>query len=162
MQLIQRTSLFYQVGTSDKVYEVDLCQVAPDRYMVNYRYGRRGGTLRQGAETVTALPLAEAQKAFDRTNRSKVSKGYQEAATAVPKAASAAISIPEVIDPDARDRFMLVRLAQVVNNPHAVSSPQEWKLDRVIWRAGEVQLTALISTDFCQSIRLVCHLDRSR
>jgi predicted DNA-binding WGR domain protein len=142
MQLIQRTSLFYQVGTSDKVYEVDLCQVAPDRYMVNYRYGRRGGTLREGAETVTALPLAEAQKAFDRLVRSKVSKGYQEAVTAAPKAASAEISNPDVVDPDARDRYMLARLALAVNNPHPVSSPQEWKLDRVIWRAGEVQLTA--------------------
>jgi predicted DNA-binding WGR domain protein len=77
MQLIQRTTLFYQAGTSDKVYEVDLCQVAPDRYMVNYRYGKWGGTLREGVETVTALPLAEAQKAFDRLIRSKVSKGDQ-------------------------------------------------------------------------------------
>ncbi len=138
MQLIQRTSLFYQSGTSDKVYEVDLCQVAPDRYMVNYRYGRRGKTLREGTETVTTLPLDKAQKAFDRLVRSKVSKGYQEASTAAPEI----ISTPHVIDPDARDRVILARLALAINNPQAVSQPKEWKLDRVIWRSGELQLTA--------------------
>jgi predicted DNA-binding WGR domain protein len=138
MQLIQRASLFYQSGTSDKVYEVDLCQVAPDRYMVNYRYGRRGKTLREGAETVTALPLDEAQKAFDRLVRSKVSKGYQEASTVAPEI----ISTPHIIDPDARDRVILARLALAINNPQAVSQPTEWKLDRVIWRSGELQLMA--------------------
>jgi hypothetical protein len=40
MQLIHRTSLAYQSGSSDKVYEVDLCQLAADRYVVNYAQGR--------------------------------------------------------------------------------------------------------------------------
>jgi hypothetical protein len=65
MQLIQRQTLVYQAGNSDKVYEVDLSEVAPARYMVNYRYGKRGGNLREGAETVAAVPLAEAQQVFD-------------------------------------------------------------------------------------------------
>ena len=65
MQLIKRTSLYYREGSSDKVYEVDLCEVSPGRYVVNFRYGRRGSNLREGVETVQALPLNEAERAFD-------------------------------------------------------------------------------------------------
>jgi hypothetical protein len=53
---------------------VDLSEVAPERYLVNYRYGKRGGNLREGAETGSAVPLAEAQKAFDRLVRSELTK----------------------------------------------------------------------------------------
>lgn len=143
MQLIQRQTLVYQAGNSDKVYEVDLCQVAPDRYMVNYRYGKRGGNLREGAETVAAVPLAEAQRVFDRLVRSKVTKGYQEAGTVAPEAVAANISVPVSIDdPDLRHRAILARLMLGVNNRHAVANPDAWRLDRAIWRSGELQLTA--------------------
>ena len=71
--------------------------------MVNYRYGKRGGNLREGAETVAAVPLAEAQKVFDRLVRSKVTKGDREAGTVAPEAVAATISTPveigdEVVD----------------------------------------------------------------
>jgi predicted DNA-binding WGR domain protein len=143
MQLIQRKILVYQAGSSDKVYEVDLCEVAPDRYMVNYRYGKRGGNLREGSETVAAVPLVEAQKAFDRLIQSKVTKGYREAGTVAPEAVAAAISVPvEIDDPDARNRAILARLMLAVNNRHAVAKPKEWKIGRAIWKAGELQLAA--------------------
>jgi predicted DNA-binding WGR domain protein len=144
MQLIQRKILVYQAGNSDKVYEVDLCQVAPDRYMVNYRYGKRGGNLREGAETVAAVPLDEAQRVFDRLVESKVKKGYQEAGTVAPEAVAANISVPVAIDeePDLRHRAILARLMLGVNNRHAVATPNEWRLDRAIWRSGELQLAA--------------------
>ncbi|WP_295615105.1 WGR domain-containing protein [Chamaesiphon sp. GL140_3_metabinner_50] len=142
MQLIQRKTLTYQAGNSDKVYEVDLAEVATDRYMVNYRYGKRGGTLREGAETVAAVPLAEAQKVFDRLVRSKVSKGYLEAGTAAPSAVVAQV-IPAIGDDlGARDRAILARLMLAVNNRNAVVKPKEWQISRAIWRSGELQLTA--------------------
>jgi predicted DNA-binding WGR domain protein len=145
MQLIQRQTLVYQAGNSDKVYEVDLCQVAPDRYMVNYRYGKRGGNLREGAETVAAVPLGEAQRVFDRLVRSKVTKGYQEAGTVAPEAIAANISVPVSIDdPDLRHRAILARLMLGVNNRHAVANPAAWQLDRAIWRSGELQLAAAV------------------
>ncbi len=143
MQLIQRKTLVYQAGSSDKVYEVDLCEVAPDRYLVNYRYGKRGGNLREGAETVTAVPLAAAQKAFDRLIRSKMTKGYQETGTVAPEAVAATISVPVSIDdPDARNRAILARLMLAVNNRNAVVKPKEWRISRAIWRSGELQLAA--------------------
>ncbi len=143
MQLIQRTTLAYQAGNSDKVYEVDLCQVATDRYVVNYRYGKRGGNLREGTETVAAVPLAEAQRVFDRLVRSKVTKGYQEIGIAAPEPVVAPVRVPlSSEDLAARDRAILARLTAAVKNRNALATPKQWQLDRVIWRAGELQLAA--------------------
>ncbi|WP_310481347.1 WGR domain-containing protein [Chamaesiphon sp. VAR_48_metabat_403] len=142
MQLIQRKTLIYQAGNSDKVYEVDLSEVATDRYMVNYRYGKRGGTLREGAETVAAVPLVEAQKVFDRLIRSKVSKGYLEASAAAPSTVAAQAIPVSDDDLDARERAILARLMLAVNNRKAVAKPREWQISRAIWRSGELQLTA--------------------
>ncbi len=142
MQLIQRKTLIYQAGNSDKVYEVDLSEVATDRYMVNYRYGKRGGTLREGAETVAAVPLAEAQRVFDRLVRSKVSKGYLEASTAAPSAVTAQVVSVSNEDLAERDRAILARLMLAVNNRNAVAKPKEWQISRAIWRSGELKLTA--------------------
>ncbi|WP_373541018.1 WGR domain-containing protein [Chamaesiphon sp.] len=143
MQLIQRQTLVYQAGNSDKVYEVDLCQIALDRYLVNYRYGRRGGNLREGTETVAAVPLAAAQKAFDRLVRSKLTKGYQVAGTAATEPVSAPISVPvRSEDLEVRNQAILARLTAAVQHRNAVVTAKQWQLDRVIWRAGELQLAA--------------------
>jgi hypothetical protein len=143
MQLIQRKTLVYQAGNSDKVYEVDLAEVAPDRYVVNYRYGKRGGNLREGAETVSPLPLAEAQRVFDRLIQSKVTKGYLVAGTVAPEAVAATVSVPvEIDEPDVRNRAILARLMLAVNNRNTVAKPKEWRIDRAIWRVGELQLAA--------------------
>jgi predicted DNA-binding WGR domain protein len=143
MQLIQRATLAYQAGNSDKVYEVDLCQIATDRYVVNYRYGRRGGNLREGAETVAAVPLAEAQRVFDRLVRSKVTKGYQVAGTAAPELVTATVLVPvSSEDLAARNQAILARLTAAVQNQNPVATTKQWQLERVIWRAGELQLAA--------------------
>jgi predicted DNA-binding WGR domain protein len=84
MQLIQRQTLVYQAGSSDKVYEVDLCEVAVAKYVVNYRYGKRGGTMKEGSQTPAALALSTAQAVFDKLVASKVAKGYRDAAAPVP------------------------------------------------------------------------------
>jgi predicted DNA-binding WGR domain protein len=143
MQLIQRRTLVYQAGSSDKVYEVDLCQVADDRYVVNYRYGKRGGTLKEGSQTPSALPLAAAQVAFDKLVNSKVAKGYREAGTAAPPSAPVARPAPQfTADFAGRDRQILDRLTAAVQNPQAASRPKQWPLSRTIWRAGELRIAA--------------------
>ena len=45
MKLIEQTFLVFRKGRSEKVYEVDLCQVGEGRFVVNFRYGRRGRRL---------------------------------------------------------------------------------------------------------------------
>ncbi len=156
MQLIKRTSLYYREGTSDKVYEVDLCEVSPDRYVVNFRYGRRDSNLREGVETVQALPLSEAQRAFDKLVGSKVKKGYQEG-DALPAATPAPIPKRiQVVDPEARKRAVLRRLeeeeggstltgqlnrfVQNVLKTGQTNAKSKWPLERAIWRAGELQI----------------------
>jgi predicted DNA-binding WGR domain protein len=141
MQLIQRKTLVYQAGSSDKVYEVDLCQLATDRYVVNYRFGRRGGTLKEGCQTPSALALAAAQVAFDKLVNSKLAKGYQDSA-AVVVAAPKAVAPVFVPDFAGRNQHILDRLTAAVSNPDQPNVPRQWPLDRVIWRSGELQLTA--------------------
>jgi predicted DNA-binding WGR domain protein len=141
MQLIQRKTLVYQAGSSDKVYEVDLCQLATDRYVVNYRFGRRGGTLKEGCQTPSALALVAAQTAFDKLVNSKLAKGYQDSGAvfvAAPKA-PAPVFVPDLAG---RDQHILDRLSAAISNPGQPDLPKQWPIDRVIWRCGELQLTA--------------------
>ncbi len=79
MKLIQQTRLHYQDAKSDKIYEVDLCEVTNDTYLVNFRYGRRGKELREGTKTDQPVPLAKAQQIFDKLVNDKTKKGYQDA-----------------------------------------------------------------------------------
>ena len=64
MKLVRKISLAYQEGRSDKVYEVDLCEVGPDQYVVNFRYGRRGMPLRDGTKTVLPVSRGQADRIY--------------------------------------------------------------------------------------------------
>ena len=78
MKLIRQTVLVYREGSSDKVYEVDLCEVGAEAFVVNFRYGRRGSRLKEGVKTVSPVPRAEAEKVFQDLVGSKTRKGYRE------------------------------------------------------------------------------------
>lgn len=135
MQLIKRTTLHFQEGTSDKVYEVDLCLVGSDRYVVNFRYGRRGATLKEGVKTEQPVTLAQAEKAFDKLVSEKTKKGYQDVSSTVVGETPA----PKTLNPpnpDAQKQGILTRLADRNSN--------KWPLERVIWRAGELKITEAV------------------
>ena len=83
MKLVKQVILFYREGSSDKVYEVDLCEVGVGRYVVNFRYGRRGAVLKEGTKTATPVALAAAEREFNDLVESKRKKGYQEIADPV-------------------------------------------------------------------------------
>lgn len=157
MQLSQRTTLLYQDDKSDKVYEVDLVQVGDLLYVVNFRYGKRGKNLREGSETASALPEAEARRAFDRLVTSKTRKGYvdvtgQDLSQLVPSTVSAKTPAKpkQERDPAARNQAILARLQAEVRGESPVITKykktkkdrQPWSIDRVIWRSGELGLTA--------------------
>jgi predicted DNA-binding WGR domain protein len=160
MQIIKRTTLLYQAGSSAKVYEIDLCQVGDNRYVVNSRYGKQGAILKENSETVTAISLEQAQKLRDRLVNAKVSKGYRDAteeteATSTPIASPPPPPIEIPIDSDARTQAILNRLVDILNSgvPTGVVSGQRMgrisnrdrksPLDRLIWRAGELKITAV-------------------
>ena len=153
MKLVKRVSLHYQAGNSDKVYETDLCQIAEDRYLVNFRYGRRGKSLKEGSKTVQPVSLAEAEKIFDKLIADKKKKGYQDV-EAVAAIASQDIAAPITFTSNnPRHQAIINRLVQ--------RNERNWSLERVIWRTGELRieeavplLVKLISTgtplrDYC-------------
>jgi predicted DNA-binding WGR domain protein len=120
MQIIKRTTLLYQAGSSAKVYEIDLCQIGDNRYVVNSRYGKQDTVLKEKSETVTAVSLEQAQKLCDRLVNAKVSKGYRDAtgeaaAISTPIASSPPPPIEISIDSDARIQAILNRLVAILN-----------------------------------------------
>lgn len=150
MKLIKRTALYFQDDRSDKIYEVDLCQSGENLYSVNFRYGRRGANLKEGTKTDTAVPLAQAEKVFDKLVAEKVKKGYLEVLSDAPSAPDAAAELPRA---ETRQQAIL--------NNIAIGGSPKWPLERAIWRAGELKiaeagrgLIALIGTgeplrDYC-------------
>ena len=87
MSVIKQVELFYQEGTSDKVYHATIVKDG-DAYSVKVAWGRRGGALNSGAKAIK-VPLAAAHKKFDSLVREKTNKGYQPITVEVQPAAVA-------------------------------------------------------------------------
>src|SRR5215213_1063150 len=134
MKLIRQTVLVYREGSSDKVYEVDLCEVGAESYVVNFRYGRRGARLKEGVKTVSPVPRREAEEVFQGLVTSKTRKGYREinAQAAEPPTRP---RVSGAADRDAQARVIVDRL-----RGRPGGGRQSWPLERVIWRAGELKL----------------------
>ncbi len=81
MRVIEQARLGFREGTSDKVYEVDLVEVASGQYVVNFRYGRRGGALTDGTKTAAPVPLAKARTIFEKLVAEKTAGGYRPLAS---------------------------------------------------------------------------------
>ncbi len=141
MELIRRTRLVFQEGKSDKVYEVDLCDLGAkqgeSRYLVNFRYGRRGASLREGTKTTAPVDLTEAHKLFDSVVVSKTNKGYQVVETEGPPGipeASPDKSFAEV--PDNPQASIILQRLQDAARTGQISE----RVKRAVWRAGELRL----------------------
>lgn len=84
MKFIKRTKLTFTEGNSDKVYEVDLCELMNDseqRFLVNFRYGRRGSNLKEGTKTPVPASFQNAEDIFNSLVVSKTNKGYVDSQT---------------------------------------------------------------------------------
>lgn len=136
MKFVRNVKLFFREGNSDKTYEIDLCEVGPDQYIVNFRYGKRGANLKEGTKTTTPVPLAAANSIFDALEKEKRSKGYigeQESASKEQLTDDASAAIIDGIS-NPRHKAILKRLQNRPAGKHA------WKMSRVIWRAGELRI----------------------
>lgn len=153
MKLIKQVRLVLP-GAVAKVHEVDLCEVGPDQFVVNYRYGKLGKALQDGS--LTALPVRrdEAIRLFDAELAKRRAKGYGDPnapappapAPLVPPAAPPVATAPPTPaatvprrpgfgpPPDQRARI-LFRLRA------GDDKYKEWPLDRAVWRAGELGLS---------------------
>ena len=75
-QTVKNIQLFFQEGSSDKVYHATLVQEDDGTFSVDVEWGRRGSGLNRGrkAQKVTR---AVADKTFDKLVREKTNKGYE-------------------------------------------------------------------------------------
>ncbi|ABC30680.1 probable DNA binding protein containing WGR domain [Hahella chejuensis KCTC 2396] len=166
MKLIKKASLHFQEGNSNKVYEVELSEAASrkdDRFLVNFRYGRQGGALREGTKTPAPVTLEEAERLFDSVVVSKTNKGYYDISRGA-LATSAGDAGSKPATPEG-PTDMLVKLLEKLR--------QEWdngKRARLIWRLGELgrpeagqELAACVGKgDWLQDFAVAWALGRTR
>ena len=135
VKLIQQTILHFQQGNSDKIYEIDLCEITQNEYVVNFQYGRRGASLREGTKTVFPVPLDEAQKVFEDLAQSKIKKGYK-VGQSLDETDTLANNETASANPDEFETALLAHLEAVLDNPDTVS----WSRSRILWRIGEARI----------------------
>jgi hypothetical protein len=150
MRLIKQSILFFQEGNSDKVYETDLCDVGNDKYVVNFRYGRRGANLKEGSKTPIPVSLQEAEKIYNEVVNEKIAKGYTGAPGIAAKPLDenflAGISLPGVniaAMPEGKIKSILQRLDTEANATRPARN-YRWKFSRVIWKAGEYKIAEAV------------------
>lgn len=76
MMIVEKADLWFQEGSSDKVYHAAI-EESCGGFIVTFQYGRRGGHMNTGTKTDFPVSRAEAQKVFDKLVQSKLKKGYQ-------------------------------------------------------------------------------------
>jgi hypothetical protein len=77
VRIVRSAQLWFVEGKSDKVYEIEIVEVAAEQFVVNIRFGRRGSALRDGTKTANPVPLVKAQAIFDELVADKRNGGYQ-------------------------------------------------------------------------------------
>ncbi len=138
MKLLKQKKLYFSEGKSDKVYEVDLCESSTDLFIVNFRYGRRGATLREGTKTVFPVSYEEALKVYDKLIASKEKKGYSESGVVARKP----IPKKETIPVNAiREETILTYLKEATLGTYA----RNWKVSRIILRALHLNITSAVT-----------------
>ena len=139
MKIVRTARLWFKQGTSDKVYEADLVDTeSPDasqRFLVNFRFGRRGQILQDGTKTPAPVARAAAEKLFDSVIVAKVNDGYRrmDGGEPAPEAAPATAAKSA----GGRERELLARLEGCLREPWPVK-----ERDRLFWRIGEVRIEA--------------------
>ena len=74
--VLESVDLFFQQGSSDKEYHIQINQQNDHLYNVEAQWGRRGGALTTAIKTITDN-LTDARKVFNKIRGEKVGKGYQ-------------------------------------------------------------------------------------
>jgi bifunctional non-homologous end joining protein LigD len=112
-------------GTSDKEYRIQLSKKGAG-YVVNFQFGRRGGSLQTGTKTTTPVSQLEAEIIYDRLMREKVGKGYNEGKVIAGSAPVAPVAAP--VGSSSYTRFP-VELLEEITRPVAdayIKAPGYW------------------------------------
>ena len=134
MQQVRKARLYFREGGSDKVYEVDLLRFSKGRYVVNFRYGRRGGRLQEGTKTLTPVDRQKAETIFDSVVVSKKNKGYMDRD-------DQSIVTPSL---DAAESRVSIEAAVIRRFHNALRSNNPRPLRRAVWRIGELAINAAV------------------
>jgi len=137
LKLLKSKSLYFKDAKSDKVYEVDLCEVDSELFVVNFRYGRKGSTLRERTKTVFPISYEEAVTVFDKLIKSKENKGYAEEGQESILIKKTKINEDDKVN-TARNEVILKYLKDAVLGNYT----RDWKVSRIIWRAGVLGLVS--------------------
>jgi len=136
MKLVRKVRLVFREGKSDKVYEVDLVELPgpqAERFLVNFRYGRRGSALRDGTKTTRAVTLAEAEDVYQSVVVSKTNSGYWDEAGEAPVRAAPAPTATTAGNPAARTAALLAALS---------GEDDSQERGRIAWRLGQGEAIA--------------------
>jgi bifunctional non-homologous end joining protein LigD len=95
--LVEKISLFFKQGSSDKYYNIAIEEVETDLFMVPFTYGRRGTSGQSGSKTSEPVPYDKAKKAYDKVVKQKKAKGYQLGTGNAPGTVSGGSSIKHPI-----------------------------------------------------------------
>lgn len=139
MKLVRKARLYFKEGKSDKVYEVDLCRLSGERYVVNFRYGRRNTNLREGTKTTEPVDRQTAEKIFDSVVVSKTNKGYKDA-DRQPHIDAAAPEPAQPADAPAGGERKGIEAAIVKRFRDATARSDRAAVRRAAWRIGELAI----------------------
>ncbi|MEO1428556.1 MAG: HEAT repeat domain-containing protein [Cyanobacteria bacterium J06633_8] len=132
MNLIKRITLHSQ-GNPQSVYEVNLQEVEEGKYEVYFtciEFKTKYNYHTDGTKTKQPVSLEEAEKIFHRFIRDKKKRGYVD----IFHTSDDSMSITQpFFDDFERKQVILERLEN--------KKPSKWKLERAIWRAGELKIT---------------------
>jgi bifunctional non-homologous end joining protein LigD len=90
----ESVELYFQQGSSDKVYQLQLESVQ-EQWSVNAQWGRRGSAL-QSDSKVSSVAYEEAKRVYDRILREKMGKGYRIAQATANGDAPISVGLPSV------------------------------------------------------------------
>lgn len=71
-KIVERVSLYYREGSSDKVYVIELAEESPGKFSVTGYNGRRGSQLVAQPKTATPVTLTEARRIFNQLESAKL------------------------------------------------------------------------------------------
>lgn len=138
MRIVDQARLGFQEGKSDKVYEVDLVEMAAGQHVVNFRFGRRGTALRDGTKTPLPVSLEQARSIFAALVAEKTARGYQPigGADATPQREQGdTANAPNAPDTVARTEQLLI---EALRRGHRSQIP----IHLVVRKVGERSMTA--------------------
>lgn len=99
---MERITLYYRDGRSDKVYQASI-EAKESGFVVNFAYGRRGSTLNAGTKTQSPVSFEEAKKIHSKLVREKLAKGYTPgedgSSYSSPESADSTGIVPQLLNP---------------------------------------------------------------